>query len=506
MANAERTSRRRARLAGGVRLSVGDFLRVPAGFACRRRARRVGWCPTKSMNIKRESAFHAAGHTIAAHRSRFHNVVGSINLADRCLGASHIGPSATKLAASGQASAERDKEVAVDLAVILSAGLVAEQLAGDLEQGISADPSYSDPDHELMRQRLAGAGLSRRFDRHEATARQLLEAEWDLVCRLAAYLLENVYVDAYAIEVFIGRCSQDAGDAGDAGDSPDHTDAQSTIDKIKNWLHNKQLIATRDSDYRYNLSSAIAYAGHFGSMRKDWCEVYITWKTELFNAIQEAHNRAERERNIRITCSRGCWFCCTHFIEVSLQECEGIVYWLNQHQGVRSEFIERYAIWQAKVSDHEPLFQQVCQKLTEAREHPVNPVFIKALAQTADAFNSLGITCPFLVNEECSIYPVRPVVCAEYATVSPVSYCKPNSTAICTMVKSGITPIEPQYFCISQSGQEVFSMPKLVDELLRGGFSYLSNILNRSELELEASSDPDVLAVQHSFLESSINP
>lgn len=158
------------------------------------------------MTIKREAAFHEAGHALAAYRSSYHNVVGPINLAAYGSGEIYISLSRKKLHAKGKtpdASAARDADVAIDLAVVLAAGLVAEQIAEVREQGIVANPECALPDHELLQQQLVQAGLSKKFNRHESTAAQFLEAEWALVHALADYLHANTSVMPADVTAFI---------------------------------------------------------------------------------------------------------------------------------------------------------------------------------------------------------------------------------------------------------------------------------------------------------------
>jgi ATP-dependent Zn protease len=162
------------------------------------------------MTIKREAAFHEAGHAVVAHRSKFHSIEKSINLEAYGAGETSVSLSRSKLLAGGKianASAERDKEVATDFAVVLCAGLVAERLAEVRENGITANQTCAIPDYDLMRQRLAIAGLSKRFDRHEAAAQEILESQWRLVSSLAAYLLERVSVESSEVKSFIDKHS-----------------------------------------------------------------------------------------------------------------------------------------------------------------------------------------------------------------------------------------------------------------------------------------------------------
>jgi hypothetical protein len=38
------------------------------------------------------------------------------------------------------------------------------------------------------------------------------------------------------------------------------------------------------------------------------------------------------------------------------------------------------------------------------------------------------VPCPFLENESCSIYPIRPLICREYLVTSPPQYCADPAT------------------------------------------------------------------------------
>ncbi|MEQ9346866.1 MAG: hypothetical protein RIG26_10530 [Thalassospira sp.] len=157
------------------------------------------------MTIKKEAAFHEAGHAVTAHLSKFHSILGEVRLESYGAGEVYISLSKSKLVANGKspdASSARDKEVAKDLAVVLSAGLVAECIAETKDLSLSANPRCAEPDHEYLKKNLEDAGLSKKFDRHEKVAKELLEKNWDLVQKLADYLFEKKVVDAVDLELF----------------------------------------------------------------------------------------------------------------------------------------------------------------------------------------------------------------------------------------------------------------------------------------------------------------
>lgn len=147
------------------------------------------------MTIKREAGYHEACHATLAERSRFHRLVGAINLAEYGQGETYVSLSKQKLVAAGKpptAAAAQDPEVARDLALILVAGYVGEQIAATLDNSIVPNLDCAAPDHELARQQLSAAGLPEDFSSFEIEARCLLEAEWPRVRLVADYLLQNV--------------------------------------------------------------------------------------------------------------------------------------------------------------------------------------------------------------------------------------------------------------------------------------------------------------------------
>jgi len=155
------------------------------------------------MTWKPETAYHEAGHALLAHLSCFH-VVGPINLKSGGNGGLIVGLSRSKCLAAGKAVGEatkRDAEVARDLAVILVGGLAAEQIAADADRRLRPSAQAAALDHALLVESLAGARLSRKFDRYEAAARAILKEHWPNVEALARLLLRD------------GGCSIDAAEA-----------------------------------------------------------------------------------------------------------------------------------------------------------------------------------------------------------------------------------------------------------------------------------------------------
>jgi hypothetical protein len=85
-----------------------------------------------------------------------------------------------------------------------------ERLAAERIVTLRANPACAEPDHTLLRNQLSKAGLSRHFDRHEETARNLLSLEWPLLNSLASYLYSKVTVEPTDVIAFLEQASNAA--------------------------------------------------------------------------------------------------------------------------------------------------------------------------------------------------------------------------------------------------------------------------------------------------------
>lgn len=161
----------------------------------------------RERTIKREAAFHEAGHAIVACKSAFHSLAnGTIRLEKYGAGVAPVSLSRSKLREAGKvpsAAAVTDPDVAKDLAIILAAGLVAEQVAQSMGEHVTANSSCAAPDHAFMRQSLENAGLQSDIQNSESIARQMLQSEWPLLLRLANLLFDRGFVESVDVLEFI---------------------------------------------------------------------------------------------------------------------------------------------------------------------------------------------------------------------------------------------------------------------------------------------------------------
>jgi Fe-S-cluster containining protein len=122
------------------------------------------------------------------------------------------------------------------------------------------------------------------------------------------------------------------------------------------------------------------------------------------------------------SCRAGCGACCRQLVAISLPEA------VDLRDMVNSLPTERQAIIRQR-------FDSALQRLLEAGlledEEPGQRTLMAeeqatpedTIHQLSSNYFHLGIACPFLENESCSIYERRPAVCREYHVVSPAEHC-----------------------------------------------------------------------------------
>lgn len=135
--------------------------------------------------------------------------------------------------------------------------------------------------------------------------------------------------------------------------------------------------------------------------------------TVVNQAVKEAEARGEK-----ISCQKGCGACCRQLVPITEVEARRL-----------REFIEELP---------EPRRSTIRARFTEARQRLHDAGLLDKLLQPEKLgegeprtvgleYFRLGIACPFLEEESCSIYRDRPIACREYLVTSPAENCKTPS-------------------------------------------------------------------------------
>lgn len=133
---------------------------------------------------------------------------------------------------------------------------------------------------------------------------------------------------------------------------------------------------------------------------------------------QEAQGR-------KITCKKGCGACCRQLVPVSASEARRIRDYMEEMpEPRRAEVKRRFA------ASREAL-----------REAEILPRLSSGEGLSRDELRSLGldyfrlgIPCPFLEEESCSIYAERPIACRQYLVTSPAENCAEPTRGVVAVV------------------------------------------------------------------------
>ena len=133
----------------------------------------------------------------------------------------------------------------------------------------------------------------------------------------------------------------------------------------------------------------------------------------LVNAVVEA-----AETGKAISCRKGCGACCRQLVPVSPTEGEALLTLVEALPRERRKAVRtRFAEAEARI---------IAAGLHERAGRSDREMSV--------AYFALGVACPFLEEESCSIHPDRPLVCREYLVTSPAELCAGPA-------QEGVTPV-----------------------------------------------------------------
>jgi Fe-S-cluster containining protein len=123
--------------------------------------------------------------------------------------------------------------------------------------------------------------------------------------------------------------------------------------------------------------------------------------------------KLEEREGRKVSCTKGCGACCRQLVPLSPPEAwmiADVVAGLPEPR--RADALAVFAR-AAEALDTSGLRAELSKRV----ERP------EQMTALALAYFKLGVPCPFLREESCSIYPFRPSICREYLVTSPAENC-----------------------------------------------------------------------------------
>jgi hypothetical protein len=226
-----------------------------------------------------------------------------------------------------------------------------------------------------------------------------------------------------------------------------------------------------------------AYKGRTGRQRKAFCEEFIRQKQGSFNRIQSEIFKQVEAKGEKVSCHKSCSACCVLYIEANIQECEAIVYFLYERPDVLSGFLERYDYWRYRMRQSGDPFRGCERILHEQRDDELTSSDRNTLLDTLRLYHEINMQCPFLGDGICTIYEVRPYVCANHYVTTPSEWCKavnwcnpafPDRPMIYMTTIDEMDDLSFYYQNLSRP--EIGFVPTTVYSILTGGIGFISKI------------------------------
>jgi Fe-S-cluster containining protein len=134
----------------------------------------------------------------------------------------------------------------------------------------------------------------------------------------------------------------------------------------------------------------------------------------LADTIVNIASKSAEEEGLKISCKKGCGACCRQLVPITEIESYQILSMVEEMPEPRRTIIlERFAEARQKLKE-----RGLLEKLLDPEKfsnEELQPMGIE--------YFHLGIACPFLEEESCSIHLERPIACREYLVTSPAENC-----------------------------------------------------------------------------------
>jgi Fe-S-cluster containining protein len=217
--------------------------------------------------------------------------------------------------------------------------------------------------------------------------------------------------------------------------------------------------------------------GSYGAWRRDFCRNY---RELLMQARDNSYNSLVTTLTLKgktISCRKACTYCCFHYIAAPLAHGIVIVEYLYKRKELLKKFILNYKKWYQKGYDISTS-NDYTRSQAFASSMPINDI-IEVTRPLSIRYLEMGIQCPFLVNNTCSIYAVRPLPCSGQYSVSLPDMCalaSDNKAEIYQVVPDDTDLMKMIQLADPQLMLYEVTLPIMIYKLLTEGISSFANL------------------------------
>jgi Fe-S-cluster containining protein len=138
-----------------------------------------------------------------------------------------------------------------------------------------------------------------------------------------------------------------------------------------------------------------------------------------------------------ISCREGCGACCRQAVPIAPVEARMLAEYIDAQPEHRREVLRARFRAAAARLEESGVAQELRAAASQFAQDP--SLFDKERAHSLGLrYFALGIPCPFLEEERCTIHPIRPLRCREYLVVSAAEHCAHPETEEVVTVKPSV--------------------------------------------------------------------
>lgn len=136
---------------------------------------------------------------------------------------------------------------------------------------------------------------------------------------------------------------------------------------------------------------------------------------DLSNSLCDLTIQSADQSGQKLSCREGCGACCRQAVPITPVEARAIADWLDRQPEDRQVVLhDRFRSAAARLEE-----SGLARQLREHTDFSNR----SAMQESGLKYFALGIACPFLEQERCTIHAIRPLRCREYLVVSPAEFC-----------------------------------------------------------------------------------
>ncbi|MBK8148818.1 MAG: YkgJ family cysteine cluster protein [Acidobacteria bacterium] len=155
---------------------------------------------------------------------------------------------------------------------------------------------------------------------------------------------------------------------------------------------------------------------------------------QMTNSFVEMGVSAAESNGETVSCRAGCGACCRQMVPLPEFEAYRIAELVEEMPEERGREIRQRFEDAVSALSGTDLFERL------SKAGSLSPSDREELVL---AYFRMGVPCPFLENESCSIHADRPIACREYLVSSPAENCANPSAQAIKMIEMPVKPSEP---------------------------------------------------------------